>query len=60
MESKAGERLPKSELRNFGLVMGALFVALFGVLPLLRHRAPARWPWIVAAVLWLAALLWPR
>src|ERR1700722_3531223 len=63
MEPRAGarpERLPKSELRNFGLVLGALFAALFGVLPLLRHRPTARWPWIVAAVLCLAALCWPR
>jgi hypothetical protein len=60
MEHRAGEQLPKAELRNFGLVLGALFAALFGVLPLLRHRTPAQWPWIVGAVLWLAALLWPR
>jgi hypothetical protein len=60
MERGAGERLPKAELCNFGLVLGAAFAALFGVLPLLRHHTSARWPWIVAAVLWLAALGWPR
>jgi hypothetical protein len=60
MELRAGEQLPKAELRNFGLVLGALFAGLFGVLPLLRHRTPAEWPWILAAVLWAAALGWPR
>jgi hypothetical protein len=60
MELVAAEQLPKAELRNFGLVLGALFAALFGVLPLLRHRALVEWPWIVAAALWLAALTWPR
>ncbi len=60
MELRAGEQLPKAELRNFGLVLGALFAGLFGVLPLLRHRRPAEWPWILAAVLWAAALGWPR
>jgi hypothetical protein len=60
MESGAGERLPKSELRNFGLVLGALFSVLFGALPLLRHHTLVRWPWAVAAVLWLASLMWPR
>ena len=43
-----------------GLVLGALFAGLFGLLPLLRHRTPAQWPWILAAVLWVAALAWPR
>jgi hypothetical protein len=56
MELKAGEQLPKSELRNFGLVLGALF----GALPLWRRGALVEWPWAVAAMLWLAALLWPR
>lgn len=61
MESRAGEqRPPKAELRNFGLVLGALFAVLFGALPLWRHHRLVQWPWIAAAVLWLAALLWPR
>src|SRR5229473_3178595 len=55
MELAAAEQLPKAELRNFGLVLGALFAALFGVLPLLGHRALVEWPWIVAASLCLAA-----
>ena len=50
MEPRAGEQLPKAELRNFGLALGALFAGLFGLLPLLRHRTLAQWPWILAAV----------
>jgi Saxitoxin biosynthesis operon protein SxtJ len=60
MEIRAEEQLPKAELRNFGLVLGALFAGLFGVLPLLRHRTLAQWPWVLAAILWLAAFLSPR
>jgi hypothetical protein len=47
------------ELRTFGLILGALFAAFFGVWPLLRHRSSPLWPWIVAGVLWLFALIWP-
>ncbi len=36
------------ELRIFGLVLGALFAACFGVWPLLRHRASPAWPWMLA------------
>ncbi len=54
------QQLPKGELRNFGLLLGALFAAIFGVAPWLRHRPLHYWPWAIAAVLWLAALAWPR
>ena len=60
MEVRPGKRVPETELRNFGLLTGSLFVVLFVALPLLRSRTPGRWPWIGAAVLWLAALFWPR
>src|SRR5260221_11969767 len=53
--AKAGAK----ELRTFGLVLGALFAAFFGVWPLLRHRGTHLWPWILAVVLWLFALIWP-
>ena len=52
-------RAGAKELRTFGLVLGALFAAFFGVIPLLRHHAIHSWPWILAAVLWLMALIWP-
>jgi len=53
--AKAGAK----ELRSFGLVLGVLFAAFFGVWPLLRHRGSPLWPWIVAGVLCLFALIWP-
>jgi hypothetical protein len=50
----------RAELRNFGLVLGALFAAFFSLLPLLRgHHQVHLWPWCVAAVLWVLALLRP-
>jgi hypothetical protein len=58
---QGGEAAPVSakELRTFGLVLGALFATFFGVWPLLRHRASPSWPWMLAGVLWLLALIWP-
>jgi len=47
------------DLRTFGLVLGALFAGTFGIWPLLRHRGTPLWPWIVAGLLWLLALIWP-
>lgn len=47
------------ELRTFGLVLGGLFAACFGVIPLVRHGASPLWPWILAGLLWLFALIWP-
>jgi hypothetical protein len=47
------------ELRNFGLLLGALFILIFAGLPLLRHRAHPIWPWFVAGGLWTCALLVP-
>ncbi|MGH8337108.1 MAG: SxtJ family membrane protein [Gammaproteobacteria bacterium] len=50
----------KAELRNFGLVLGTLFAAFFGLLPLIRHHYALHiWPWCLAAVLWIVALLRP-
>ena len=48
------------ELRGFGLVLGALFVAFFGAVPFLRHREVFLWPWIAASLLWSGALIAPR
>ena len=47
------------ELRNFGLLLGALFAALFGVLPYAFRHHLHFWPFILAALLWTAALSRP-
>jgi hypothetical protein len=60
MELTAHGQLPRAELRNFGLLLGALIAAIFGLLPWLRHHSIEPWPWIAASTLWLAALAWPR
>jgi len=56
----AGDKPDTRELRNFGLLLGALFAAFFGVVPVLMGRAMHAWAWAVAAILWTAALLAPE
>jgi hypothetical protein len=54
------QMLTSRELRQFGLIMGAVIAALFGLLlPWLLQRPWPAWPWIVAAILWLFGLLAP-
>jgi hypothetical protein len=56
------ERRGKSarELRDFGLLTGALFASLFGLgLPYLKGHAVPVWPWLLAVVLWGLALTHP-
>ena len=61
MRKEADTRAPRPrELRDFGLLLGALFAAVFGVIPILRHRPTHPWPWALAAALWIVALAWPR
>jgi Saxitoxin biosynthesis operon protein SxtJ len=60
MEIRADASTPRAELRNFGLVLGAAFAVLFGLLPLWRRHALVAWPWALAALLWLDALAWPQ
>ena len=47
-------------LREFGLITGGIFVGLFGLLLpwLFDHNFP-QWPWIIACILWVWALLLP-
>src|SRR5262245_46060521 len=46
----------RRDLRSFGLLMGAVVAALFGLaLPWLREHEFPVWPWIFAAVLRAAA-----
>lgn len=57
---KKDDQPGRKELRQFGLVTGAIAAVLFGLLLpwLFDHRVPL-WPWIVAALLWIAALAVP-
>ena len=50
----------KTEMRKFGLMMGAVIAILFGLLlPWLFANAYTKWPWIIAGVFWLAAAAIP-
>jgi len=53
-------RLGRAELRQFGLSTGAIVACLFGlILPWLLGRPVPVWPWVLFAVLGLAALAAP-
>jgi hypothetical protein len=56
---EAVARASRSELRNFGLLLGAIFALLFGALPLVRGHQPHLWAFALGAVLWTLALLAP-
>ena len=61
MEIAQHGNLSTRDLRNFGLTFAAAFGLVIGVIvPLLRHRPIAIWPWIIATVCIALALLWPR
>ncbi|WP_045855544.1 SxtJ family membrane protein [Teredinibacter purpureus] len=48
------------ELRKFGVISAAFFVAIFALLlPWVFEHGMPQWPWIVAAVLIVWALVWP-
>lgn len=52
--------LDRKGLREFGLVTGAVVVAIFGVFfPWVLGWDWPAWPWIIAAPLWLLALVHP-
>jgi len=52
--------MSKKELREFGLIFGAIFVALFGFLvPWLFEKALPIWPWYVFAITSGLALIVP-
>ena len=54
----------KSDLRKFGLIMGAMIALIFGLLfPWIADKTFdtwPRWPFIVMAVFWVLALLLPE
>ena len=52
--------LDRKGLRQFGLTTGVAVVLIFGVFfPWLLEFDWPRWPWLIAAPLWLSALLRP-
>ena len=48
------------ELRNFGLLLGVLFVAVFCLVPWLTRRVVHVWPAALALVLWAGAIARPQ
>ncbi len=53
--------LDRNGLRHFGYLTGGMFIALFGILfPVAFNLDYPRWPWLVALVFWLWALLIPN
>jgi Kef-type K+ transport system membrane component KefB len=52
--------LDKEGYRKFGLVTGAIFASLFGlIIPLLFSTTYIKWPWILSAILVASALIAP-
>ena len=52
--------LSMQELRKFGFTTGAIVAVLFGLLlPWLFNHGYPYWPWILAGVLWLWAIIAP-
>jgi hypothetical protein len=52
--------LDRKGLRSFGLTTGAVFVVVFGVFfPWILEKNWPLWPWVVAAPLWVLALIHP-
>ena len=53
--------LDRKGLREFGLTTGAAVVAIFGLFfPWMIERPWPVWPWVIAAPLWLLALIYPK
>lgn len=49
-----------ASLRKFGFTMGIVVVLLFGLcMPWLFSHAVPLWPWVVAGLFWVVALVWP-
>ncbi len=54
------DSVSKQELRKFGLIMGAAFILLFGLFfPWVLNKPVPAWPWVVAAVFILWAVIHP-
>src|SRR5204863_8624325 len=50
----------KRELKRFGFLLGTFVVMVFAGIPLLRQHIVLSWPWLIAAILWVPALIAPR
>jgi len=58
--TESTQNIDAQELRKFGLTTGAIVVVLFGLLlPWLLDRGYPYWPWILAGILWIWALISP-
>ena len=54
------KELDNQELKEFGLIGGLIVAVLFGlVLPVLRHHSLPVFPWIMAGLLWVWAIVAP-
>ncbi|MBD6619319.1 sxtJ [Komarekiella sp. 'clone 1'] len=54
------QQLDRKGLRDFGLIGGAIAAGLFGsLLPLIHHESIPILPWLIAAILWVWALIAP-
>jgi hypothetical protein len=54
-------KLTSKELAKFGFTTGAIVVCLFGLLlPFLLGLPLPKWPWVIAGVLWVWALILPK
>ncbi|MEH2196837.1 SxtJ family membrane protein [Nostoc sp.] len=54
------QQLDRKELRDFGLLGGAIAAGLFGsLLPLIHHESLPILPWVIASILWVWALIAP-
>jgi hypothetical protein len=58
------QEIGTSDLRKFGLIMGGMFTLVFGLIfPWLADRTAKNWPiwpFIVLAVFWLLAIIYPE
>ena len=50
-----------TDLRKFGLLTGTIFAGLFGLLlPFMAKHSMPTWPFIVMAIFWVPALVYPK
>lgn len=55
------QTVDKKQLRNFGFILASGIMILFGVvIPMLKHKPSALWPWSVASLLFLLAFAFPQ